>query len=117
MHALRRSRRLATFVLAWFALWLTATLATPVMGGADLQLVCSGGSYKLVSGGKDAPTPSSGHLAQCPACVQLGAPPPATYALQLPSQAPAAQPATRDVAPATRDAAAPPGARGPPLFS
>lgn len=117
MAALRRSRRLATLLLAWFALWLGATLASPMVGDSGLHLVCAGNAFKLVSGDPQAPAALSGHLGQCPACVQGSAPPPAAFALLLPS-APAlsAPPAFVDP-PLPADAAAPPGARGPPRFS
>ena len=117
MPALHRSRRLAAIVLAWFALWVGATLASPMVGGAGLQLVCSGSSFKLVNGDDGAPTQLSGHLGQCPACVQPGAPPPVVVALRLPAR-PAASTPEAIVEPAfVRPAAAPPIARGPPLFS
>lgn len=117
MPTLRRSRRLAACVLAWFALWLGATLAAPLAGEAGLQLVCSGSSFKLVSGDDAQPAKLSGHLGQCPACVHGAAPPPEVVALRLPPgpahEAPEAILAHGFV----RNAAAPPAARGPPQLS
>ncbi|MBC5783899.1 hypothetical protein H8N03_13165 [Ramlibacter sp. USB13] len=117
MSALRHARRLACFVLAWFALWLGATLAAPLVGDAGLQLVCAGGSFKLVSGDDGAPAKLSGHLGQCPACVTGAAPPPPAFALRLPP-APAHEAPEAILAHGfVRNAAAPPAARGPPRLS
>ena len=117
MSPLRPSRRLAALVLAWFALWLGATLAAPMVGDGGLQLVCSGSSFKLVTGDEGAPAKLSGHLGQCPACITGAAPPPAAIALRLPPgpahEAPEAVLAHGFV----RNAAAPPEARGPPQLS
>lgn len=119
MPLLRRSRRLAIVVMAWFALWLGATVASPLAGGgAGLQLVCSGTSFKLVQPGQDDnSTPLSAHLGQCPACVQLVAPLPGTVALQLPARPEATAPQAAIAASPADHAAAPPAARGPPSFS
>jgi hypothetical protein len=118
MSALRRSRRLAVLVMAWFALWLAATVASPLVGGTGLQLVCSGSSFKLVQPGQeDTKTPLSAHLGQCPACVQLVAPLPAVVALQVPARPDTVAPDVRLPTPRPGHAAAPPAARGPPSFS
>jgi len=115
---LRRSRRLAVLVMAWFVLWLGATVASPLVGDAGLQLVCSGSSFKLVQPGQDdTPTPLSAHLGQCPACVQLAAPLPAMVALQVPAPPETAPPDVQLPQPRPGHAAAPPAARGPPSFS
>jgi hypothetical protein len=118
MQFLRRSRRLAVVVAAWFMLWLGATVASPIVGDAGLQLVCSGSAFKLVQPGQDdTSAPSSAHFGQCPACVQPAAPAPATLALQVPAIRDASAPDVQPTAPRTRHAAAPPAARGPPSFS
>jgi len=118
MIRLRRSRLLAVFVTAWFALWLGATVASPLVGGSGLQLVCSGSSFKLVQPGQDdTPTRLSGHLGQCPACVQVAAPLPPAFALLLPALPKQRTPDVPVLSPRARDAAAPPAARGPPAFS
>ena len=117
MLALRRSRRLAAIVLAWFALWLGATLAAPMVADAGLQLVCSGGSFKLVTGDNDSPATLSGHLGQCPACVNAAAAPPPEFALTV-SPGPAHEAPEAILAHGfVRDSAAPPAARGPPQLS
>ena len=118
MSHLRRSRRLAVLVMAWFALWLGATVASPLVGDAGLQVVCSGTSFKLVQPGQDeGSTQLSGHLGQCPACVHLAALPQPAFALRLQAVAAAGPANTQPAPPRARDAAAPPAARGPPSFS
>ena len=114
----RPSRRLAALVAAWFLLWLGAAVAAPLAGDAELQLVCSGTSVKLVQPGRDdAPTAMSAHLGQCPACVQVVAPPPAPAVLPA-APVRTAAPARAHVGPVQgRDAASPPAARGPPSLS
>jgi hypothetical protein len=116
MSTLRR-HRLAAWVLAWFALWITATMAAPMVAGSGLQLVCSGNSFKLVTGDDAAPAQVSGHFAHCPACVHPAAPPPALLAWQVSPALAALVVADAGQAPVSRSPAAPPPARGPPSFS
>ena len=117
MPALRRSRRLAACVLAWFALWLGTTLASPLVGEPGLQLVCTGSTFKLVSAEDGEPARQSGHLGQCPACAHGAALPPPALALRL-APGPAHEAPEAVLAHGfVRNAAAPPAARGPPHLS
>ena len=113
MEQLRRARRIARLVLAWFALSLGVAIAAPLVKPANIEVVCSGsGALKLLVKG-DAGPASSTHTLDCPMCAGLAAPPAAhtvpSFRLPLAS---AVQPI-----PAARIAslaAAPLPARGPP---
>lgn len=76
MQTLRQARSLARLVLAWFALSIGVAAASPLFNPQALDVVCSAaGVVKLVvksEGGSDWP---SGHLFDCPLCVQAGSPP------------------------------------------
>lgn len=117
MPALRSSRRLAACVLAWFALWLGAALASPVVGDAGLQLICTGSGFELVTSDEGVSAQQSGHLGQCPACVHGAAPPPPAGALRLHPGAAHEAPEAVLAHGFVRNAAAPPAARGPPHIS
>lgn len=76
MRLHRPNRRLASLVLAWFLLALGAAVLSPAFGAGSLELVCSGGSLKLAPQGDQHDAPLAGHVAHCPVCVAVGAPPP-----------------------------------------
>lgn len=116
MHVLRSSR-LARLVAAWFLAWTAVMLSAPLVAPAGMELVCSGGGYQLVSPKGDDAGHLSGHLGQCPACVHLAAPPSPVLRVVV---ARAQQGSPLFVATSERrdpHPAAPPPARGPPLFS
>jgi len=114
MQALRNASFLARLVLAWFALFIGAAVASPMVNPVGVDLVCtaSGGAKLMVQG--DAGEKTTGHTLDCPLCA-TGAPPP------LGSCAAVHEPAIAHVLqsiPAARIAAltaAPLPARGPPL--
>jgi hypothetical protein len=101
-------------VLAWYVLFLGASIASAAVGGPAFQEVCSaGGVVKWVPDQGDAH--SNVHTGMhCPLCGNLAAPPP------LPDVFPASQRALSHVmasvaaAHSTASAAAPLPARGPP---
>ncbi|HYD77374.1 DUF2946 family protein [Ramlibacter sp.] len=115
MQRLRQARFLARLVLAWFALAIGVAVAAPLTRSASLELVCSGGSMKLLVKADDGGAPPASHTLDCPLCASV-APPPAVTAVataslplgevlrSIPARAPAAQ------------AAAPLPARGPPAL-
>lgn len=127
MQALRRARLLARFVLAGFLLALGAAIANPIVHSEPLELICSGGTVKLVAlggdkvdsdGDADADRAHAGHLLDCPLCMPEGAPLPAGIGTAL-HDAPAAS-ALRPMAASPRmamRAAAPLPPRGPPALS
>lgn len=86
MQTLRQARFLARLVLAWFALSVCVAAASPLVHADAFEVVCSGAGVKLVvksDGGNDRP---SGHLFDCPLCVQVGSPPPVATAGVKPPQ-------------------------------
>ena len=115
MENLRRARRLACLVLAWFALSVGVAVASPVLKPPALELICSGsGSMKvLVTGDGGAPDGSS-HLPDCWLCVTTCAPPVALiFTLHQP---PAHAPTAALPVPVAARTAPPLSARGPPLL-
>ena len=116
MQRLRHATFLARLVLAWFALAIGAAVASPLVKPVDIELVCTGsGSMKLlvkdVGDGKGQPAHAT---LDCPLCLSLAAPPPAT--LELPEPVPSLAHAVQPI-PSARIAAltaAPLPARGPP---
>ena len=116
MSSPRTARTVARWMLAWFALYLGAAVASPLLTPGGYAIICSAdGIARLVQtddGGNVVEVRASLH---CPLCVPSGAPPP-------PAVAPAATPllplaCALPPAPAAWPAAlttAPPPARGPP---
>jgi hypothetical protein len=112
----RLARRIARFVLVWFALSLGVAIASPLIKPSGIELVCSGsGALKLIVKG-DAGSKSTSHTLDCPLCAGLGAPPPVA-SIDIPF-APMLGHAVQSI-PSARIAAlvsAPPPARGPPTL-
>ncbi|TXH30003.1 MAG: DUF2946 domain-containing protein [Burkholderiaceae bacterium] len=116
-HALRSLRWLARLVLAWFVLSIGVAVASPLVKPQSLELICSGsGAIKLLLKTDDGAQELQTHTLDCPLCVHVGAPPPASLA-RLPVVHPLAH-ALRPI-PAAHIAArtaAPLPPRGPPAF-
>ncbi|WP_198971948.1 DUF2946 family protein [Xylophilus sp. ASV27] len=117
MHALRQLRHLTRFLLVWFALYLGAAAASPLVAPQSFDVICSGaGMVKLVLKTADGGVHEAKASAMdCPLCAPGGAPPaPSTHGVAAPVQPLAyvlrAIPAAR-IAALT---AAPLPARGPP---
>ena len=90
MDAIRTHRLLARIVLAWFVLFIGASVASPLIKPSAAQLICSAsGAMKLVSaGGGDGNDTSSTGVAtmDCPLCVPVAlALPTPESTLHLPS--------------------------------
>ena len=81
MPSSRPVRTVARFMLAWFALYLGAAIASPLLASGGLAVVCSAdGMVRLVqTDDAGAPVQARGTL-HCPLCVPAGAPPPAAVA-------------------------------------
>ena len=116
MQALRRSRILARFVLAWIVLAVGVATASPLVKPEGFALVCSGAGVLKILPASDDPQASAGvlHAFDCPLCLSVAAPLPGAPAV-------AAHPAPRafGLAPAqvvhvVFRSAAPLSARGPP---
>ena len=75
MQTLRNAHLLARFVLVWFALFIGASVASPLVKPQSGQMVCSVMGMKMVnSDGSDgkAQTPSN---MDCPLCASVVTPP------------------------------------------
>jgi hypothetical protein len=88
LQSLRNAHRLTRFVLVWFALFVGAAVASPLIKPEAVHLVCSAiGGVKLVqvdAAGADAD--AAAHTAlDCPACLPLIAPPAADVFAPLPT--------------------------------
>lgn len=104
---------LARLALAGFLLSLGVAVASPLVKPPSLELVCSGGSLKLVTDDGAGSSPSR-TLLDCPVCGALDAPPPLRVAEAIRPHAASRLPTGPQVIPCVRQAAAPPPARGPP---
>ncbi|MDP2768640.1 MAG: hypothetical protein Q8O81_02275 [Giesbergeria sp.] len=118
MKTLRSMTRLRWWLLAWFALYLGAAVASPIIQPQVTEMVCtSTGAVKLFVH-SDGGTVELGAVGMdCPMCL-LGATVPVTTHVALPVLLPQADipalPARVFTVIAT---AAPPPARAPPCFS
>lgn len=111
-------------MLAWFVLFVGASVASPLIHPVDWQEVCtSAGARRLVVGsnsansadGADGVWIALAHTLDCPACLPGLAPAPGPSALAAPTWAAALAPgAPRGAGPVPRAASAPLPARGPP---
>ena len=110
----RRHRFLARLVLAWFALWLGAGVASPVIAAAASGVVCSLAAPQS-HGEHGAPLASA--AMHCPLCVPAAAPPVSLTALALPDCGPASVPVVASQASLPAAQQAPWSARGPPSLS
>ena len=118
MKTLRSMARLRWWLLAWFALYLGAAMASPIIQPKALELVCSSaGVVKIVAHSTDGSEALGAVGMDCPLCLLEGAPPAAAHA-RWPTFAPQADhPSFRIRVFAVATMAAPPPARAPPCFS
>lgn len=85
MQTLRNAHWITRLVLVWFALFIGAAVATPLVKPEPTSMVCSAmGGMKLVNldADQDSTTPSALSL-DCPLCMPVAAPAPATLALPV----------------------------------
>jgi len=116
MHALRTSKLLAALVLAWFALFLGAALASTAMKSGNSQWICAGGGMKLVDLDGNGEGNQTTAKMDCPLCVSAVAPPP-SYEAQLEKPSGLAHALHPIAAARIAVATAPPlPSRGPPSF-
>ena len=89
LQSLRNAHRLTRFVLVWFALFVGAAVASPLVKPEAVQLVCSAiGGVKLVQADAAGEEVSGAELhtaLDCPACLPLIAPPAAEVLDSLPT--------------------------------
>ncbi|MEY4756685.1 MAG: hypothetical protein RJA34_1583 [Pseudomonadota bacterium] len=119
MRSARHFPLILRLVLAWFVLSLGAAVASPLIKPQDVLLVCTGsGAMKVLvktTDGGDAESVAASM--DCPLCASQVGVLPVTFGLSdlvLPLRD---APSLSLVAPLLLHAAAPPPARGPPLFS
>lgn len=118
LQTLRNARWITRLVLVWFALFLGAAVASPLLNSGSTQMVCSAmGGMKLVNVDADPDSPATASMGmECPLCMPSVVP--------LPLALPAAQPGGLSYALHPLESArltsliGPPSqARGPPSFS
>jgi len=87
MQSLRRAHWITRLVLVWFALFIGAALASPLIKAENLEMVCTGmGSMKLVNpDAEDLATSPLPHGLDCPLCMPVAAPAPAMVSPPHPS--------------------------------
>ncbi len=85
MQTLRRAHWITRLVLVWFALFIGAAVASPLIKPEVAQMVCTGmGSMKLVNLDGDGGAPVSQSM-DCPLCMPVAAPAPAVLPTPHPS--------------------------------
>lgn len=119
MQALRNASFLARLVLAWFALAVGVAVASPVVKPHGIELLCSGGGgMKLLVTSEDGSGPASGgHILDCPLCASLDAPPGSAGNLPQAQRPSAGLLLSLAQVRSAALVAAPPPARGPPVFA
>jgi hypothetical protein len=77
MQHLRNAKRIARFVLIWFALTIGVAVASPMVKPQGMQLICSGaGAMKVVIAAGEGKAPLASHTLDCPLCASINAPAP-----------------------------------------
>ena len=78
MQSLRNAHLLTRLVLVWFALFIGASVASPLVKPQETQMVCSAmGGMKMVMGDDAGDSQTSSGGMDCPLCAHVSAPPPA----------------------------------------
>jgi hypothetical protein len=89
LQSLRNAHRLTRFVLVWFAFFVGAAVASPLVKPEAVQLVCTAmGGVKLVqadAAGAEVDGVVAHTALDCPACLPLIAPPVADMLGPLPT--------------------------------
>ena len=104
---------LARLVLAGFLLSLGVAAASPAVKPQALEMVCSGGSYKLVSP-QEGTFSGAASVLDCPLCVLSGLPPVAPAFAARGTWGAESLPQGGDALVATAFQSGPPPARAPP---
>ena len=87
LQTLRHTRWIGRLVLLWFALFIGAAIASPIVKPTGGQMVCSAmGGMKLVVDGEDGTAPQASTSMDCPLCAPVITPPSAqAQTFDLPS--------------------------------
>jgi hypothetical protein len=115
MHQLRTSKLITRLVIAWFVLFVGASIASSLIKPTNLQLICSASSImKLIDVDyKNGDGEQAKHL-DCPLCLTVTAPP-VFYSLDLTTPSPLAHALLPIAAAHIASISAPPlPSRGPP---
>lgn len=76
LQTLRQARWLTRFVLVWFALFIGAAIASPMVKPVSGQMVCSAmGGMKMVTDGEDGNAAQPSASMDCPLCAPMITPP------------------------------------------
>lgn len=114
MASPRRARDLVRFVLTWFLLALGAAVASPLIQPQPIQLVCSGSQVKAMLLTEQGAVELDAAQLDCPLCLTVSAPPPATGFALRPAHGPAQAEAAPPAALLSANPALPWQARAPP---
>ena len=77
LQTLREARFITRLVLVWFALFIGASVASPLVKPQATQIVCSAmGGMKMVMGDDAGDGQTSSGGMDCPLCAHVSAPPP-----------------------------------------
>jgi hypothetical protein len=118
MQTLRNAHLIARFVLVWFALFIGVAIASPLVKPQAMELICSSmGVMKIQVLGDDDSSGLSTQTLDCPLCATSCAPPPMASLPPEPVQPLAYVLQSIPSAIIAALTAAPPPARGPPVFS
>lgn len=87
LQTLRNARWLTRLVLVWFALFIGAAVASPMVKPVAGQMVCSTmGGMKMVMDGEDGKSTQPSASMDCPLCAPMITPPsPEARAVEPPS--------------------------------
>lgn len=118
MQTLRNTHYIARLVLVWFALFIGASVASPLVNPTDLQIVCAAsGGMKLVSTSDDGAEVQTSAGMDCPLCATV-TPPLPLFEFSVTKPSPLAHALRPVVAAHIASVTAPPlPSRGPPAHS
>jgi hypothetical protein len=119
MPSLRHCKSIARLMLVWFAMYLGAAMASQVVAPRSLEVICSSSGVMkvLVRAADGSVSEVSKPMLDCPACMPIGAPPPAALVQAEPAQPLAHMLRSVPAAIIAALTAAPPPGRGPPALS
>ena len=75
MQTLRNAHLLARFVLVWFALFIGASVASPLVKPQETQMVCSVMGMKMVDADGSGDPAQTGNSMDCSLCAHVVTPP------------------------------------------
>ena len=87
LQTLRQARWITRLVLVWFALFIGAAIASPMVKPVSGQMVCSAmGGMKMVVDGEDGKAAQPSASMDCPLCAPVITPPmPQAHGFEPPS--------------------------------